>query len=98
MVKLRDPSTKRLVTEDTAKLESYKGEMHIKCKRLCDFLLSARLKGRTVAFFFEGTENDARCIVELWEPEFLELLDAENPSLRLACSISQIILRAQGIQ
>lgn len=83
LVKYRDPTSGRCVTDDEARLTSLKGVFYIKSTKLCAFLLGTKPRDRLAAFFLEGTENDARCVVDLWDGAFLPSIEADDPSLRL---------------
>jgi hypothetical protein len=83
LVKYRDPTNNTCITDDSARLTSLKGALYIKSAKLSEFLLNTRPRDRLAAFFFEGTESDARCVVDFWDGAFLPSIEADDPSLRL---------------
>jgi hypothetical protein len=56
----------------------------IKSEKLCTHLLAAASTESVAALFFEGTSDDARCIVKFWPATFFPQLDTATPELRLA--------------
>lgn len=79
LVKFRDGTGVR--TDDGARLEAIGDRLHVKSEALSGWLRANAARGQIVAFYFEGTKNEARCVVSIAEPA--SLLSFEDPD-RLA--------------
>ncbi len=82
LVKFRDPGG-GLSVDPSAHLTTLGDAFHIKSEPLAAALLRDPLRGALVAFFFEGTDSEARCIVDVWSHEFLADVERADPTLRL---------------
>lgn len=83
LVKCRHPS-QGLVTDDSARLEEVKDTFFVKSDLLCTDIESQELHKMLVVFFFEGTPDEARCVVYLTPHSLLTDLERARPTLRLA--------------
>lgn len=81
LVKYKD-SSGTIVADDAARIQFVGNEVYIKCERLADFVLDRSHRDWYLGFFFEGTSNEARCVVDLWTPAFLSEIEAADPTLR----------------
>lgn len=72
----------QLVTDGEGEIREYKGSYYLRSVELCEFVQD--LSEEFVTAFFEGTPQEARCIVQPCDAVWFELLAAEDPSRRLA--------------
>ncbi|MEW6366820.1 MAG: DNA double-strand break repair nuclease NurA [Acidobacteriota bacterium] len=82
LIKFKDHTPGTIVAEGSARIQVFKEAFYVKCEGLCRHLQLADLHGKIVAFFIEGSESEARCVVDVWEPEFLSRLESIEPALR----------------
>lgn len=80
LVKLRDDG--RLRADDAAHIERFKDRFFVKSPMLCEVIVQKAPRDVLVAFFFDGTPSEARCIVQFWPPSFLEDVAAAYDVLR----------------
>lgn len=77
LVKFRDEAGS-VVTDAGASLETVGDRFYVKSERLSAWAQAGKLRARLVAFFFEGTKDDARCVVSTWDPALLGAIEDEN--------------------
>jgi hypothetical protein len=76
LVKFRDRDS--VVTDVTARLQALGSEFYIKSEQLSSWLSAQDARGRLVVLFFEGTKDDARCVVSIWNPNLLGAIEDED--------------------
>jgi hypothetical protein len=74
LVKFRH-DTGAVVADGAARLEALGTERYVKSEGLAAWLQGSKSPGQLVAFFFEGTKDDARCIVYKLTLEDLAAID-----------------------
>jgi len=77
LVKFRDEAGE-IVADDSAHLEEIAGSHYVKSEHLATWLQRVEPSGRLVVYFFEGTKDDARCVVLIWDPSLLGAVEDEN--------------------
>jgi hypothetical protein len=77
LVKFRERGA-TVVTDGLAHLETLGDHFYIKSERLSAWLRASEPQGRLVLFFFEGTKEDARCVVLIWDRGLLGALEEEE--------------------
>lgn len=83
LVKFRDRDGK-LRTDDQAKIELLKATPFIKSKALSQHVQERLGTNDFAVFYFEGTREEARCIVDIWDEEVFATLAVDDPTLRMA--------------
>lgn len=73
-----------LAIDESARLNVFGGMFYVRSELLCSFVGSVVAPARYMAFFFEGTPTDARCIVSAWGDAFFDTIVTEDPAIRLA--------------
>src|SRR5262245_40368908 len=82
LVKYRVPGG-AIEVDDSARLRLIGDAFYVRSEKLCSFLLRHCSNKPWLAMFLEGTESDARCIVDPWDEKFPRELEADDPTLRL---------------
>ena len=82
LVKFKGPAGK-LVMDPEGRIVRDKGLHCLESKELCRFF-SENLREDLVVLFVEGTPGDARCVVQPLDSIWLDLIEEEDPTLRLA--------------
>lgn len=73
LVRFRDRDG-AVVADESGRLETHGGVFHIRSERLASALSLGALRGRFAVFLFEGTSDEGRCVVQIWERSKLAAL------------------------
>ncbi len=73
-----------ILIDESAALTEYKGKFYIKSELLSQQLICSSETHALIAFYFEGTAGDARCICQSWDVGFLRSIEAQEPTLRFS--------------
>lgn len=73
-----------IVIDDSAKLRRVGDTLCVKSEVLAQVLRTAPIDRQWAALYVEGAGNDARCILSLWDGDFLDRIESGDPPVRLA--------------
>jgi len=80
LLKFRRPDNE-ITIDEGARIKLIGSDFYVQSRDLCSFLESTRQPW--VSLFFEGAADQARCIAQLWDENFFEIISTTDPTARL---------------